>query len=1173
MDLRRKEIKITPNKQSIEFQIIDAFGEDQEHDEKYQKKYQMKRYKIHLFGITKEGYSVHVEVNQFQPYFFVQCPIGWTDYDTMIFKEYLKKNMGNNQEWSMNIKDIKNNVKAKIFRGFTANKHFSFMKIIFKSYECMKACKRLLYRKYYHNGKMIKLKQIENNIDPLLRFFHRRNIKPCGWVKLEKSNYAINQKNPSRCQIDIKTKWLNCEPIESEQIAPIVIASFDIECTSEDGSFPQYTRMNDPVIQIGTSIEVLGKPDLSFNHIITLKSCEQIKNTVVEQYDTEKEVLLAWTMLIQRVDPDIITGYNIHGFDYLYMYERTKLLNCSDEFGLLGRLKNIISEIDQKELSSSALGRNYLKLLPMTGRVSIDLMRYAMTNFKLDSYKLDNVSQHFLGKEHKKNPVTPSMIFEYQKKGPKKRKIVAEYCIQDCKLVNYLMNKLCVVVNNVGMANVCFVPFSYLFFRGQQVKIISLISKECRENGFLIPILDKSNFGNDGYQGATVLNAQAGFYKEPVVCLDYASLYPSTMISENLSVDTLVMNNEFMNLPGFEYKTMKINDERSHTFVQAKKKEDGTYERGLIPNILIRLLQARKDTKKRMKNEKDPFMKSILDGLQLSYKVVCNSVYGSMGASISPVYCQPVAETTTAMGRWYLELGRDKVLEQFPGTAVYGDSVTRYMPILLKNKKTNKIEIQPIEKLGEKWNEYPLFKPFDNDRYNKEYSLCEKYMVWTDNGWSNIKKVIRHKTNKKIYKIIYGKSIVEVTEDHSLLDENKNIIKPLQCDRETKLLTSYPDIKQIELENDFKYIFNNSSEKSTYYQKLAYKYIFDFKDKKNELKVEYLRNTDNKEYVYDIETEEGVFQAGIGNIIVKNTDSCFFKFDTGYDLTSKDFEKKSKEDKDRLRKEALKKAIDIGFKAEKYMQTLLPYPHKFEYEKTYLPFILFSKKRYTGKLYETDPNKAKYIDAKGIVLKRRDNAKIVKTIYGTANKIIMDDIDIEKAKQYVIDSMNKLVKGKYPMDEFIVTKTYKPPNTYKAYKTYQETGDENYLTRLPAQVTLGERIAQRDPGNAPLSNERLKYIYIVKKEKKGKKLLQGDKIETPQYINDNNLKIDYLHYVTNQLQKPLTQLFIPLLLSDKEMNDKEKDKEIENILFKDSLRYARNKKNGMKSLESWFTKK
>ena len=58
---------------------------------------------------------------------------------------------------------------------------------------------------------------------------------------------------------------------------------------------------------------------------------------------------------------------------------------------------------------------------------------------------------------------------------------VARYCIQDCALCNYLIIKLEIIANNIGMSNVCSVPFSYIFLRGQGVKIFSLVAKQCKD--------------------------------------------------------------------------------------------------------------------------------------------------------------------------------------------------------------------------------------------------------------------------------------------------------------------------------------------------------------------------------------------------------------------------------------------------------------------------------------------------------------------------------------------------------------------------------------------------------------------------------------------------------------------------------------------------------------------
>ena len=108
---------------------------------------------------------------------------------------------------------------------------------------------------------------------------------------------------------------------------------------------------------------------------------------------------------------------------------------------------------------------------------------------------------------------------------------------------------------------------------------------------------------------------------------------------------------------------------------------------------------------------------------------------------------------------------------------VYGDSVTSDTPILLR--KNNMIYIKTIETLCEEWTDYNEFKSNESGLYNKEQSKT-KFEVWTYNKWTKIKRVIRHKTNKKIYRINTHQGIVDITEDHSLLDENKQLLKPIE---------------------------------------------------------------------------------------------------------------------------------------------------------------------------------------------------------------------------------------------------------------------------------------------------------------------------------------------------------------------------------------------------------
>jgi DNA polymerase elongation subunit (family B) len=182
------------------------------------------------------------------------------------------------------------------------------------------------------------------------------------------------------------------------------------------------------------------------------------------------------------------------------------------------------------------------------------------------------------------------------------------------------------------------------------------------------------------------------------------------------------------------------------------------------------------------------------------------------------------------------------------------------------------------------------------------------------------------------------------------------------------------------------------------------------------------------------------------------------------------------------------------------------------YEKTFYPFILFCRKRYVGMKYEEDPTKCKRASM-GIVLRRRDNAPIVKDVYGGALDIILEEKDIGKAAEFVKGMLVKVMKSELPIEKFEITKQLR--DDYKA----MAEGYTGHAT-IPAHRILADRITKRDPGNAPSVGERLRYVYIQTDKK-----LQADKIETPEYILEKKLKLDSQFYITNQIQNPVAQLF------------------------------------------------
>ena len=301
--------------------------------------------------------------------------------------------------------------------------------------------------------------------------------------------------------------------------------------------------------------------------------------------------------------------------------------------------------------------------------------------------------------------------------------------------------------------------------------------------------------------------------------------------------------------------------------------------------------------------------------------------------------------------------------------------------------------------------------------------------------------------------------------------------------------------------------------------------------------------------------------------IYGDTDSVFFTFN----LT--DIDNNIIKDK-----KALELTIELAKEAGKLTTKFLNTPHELEYEKTFMPFCLLSKKRYVGMLYEDDPNHCKR-KSMGIVLKRRDNAPIVKDIYGGIIDILMKDKDVDKSIKFLHTMLSKLLDEKINIDKLTLSKSlrglYKNPNQI-------------------AHNILAQRIGMRDPGNKPLPGDRVPYVYIVNKKSK----LQGECIENPKYILDNKLKIDYQFYITNQIMKPVIQLYslvvnqmkyrgkisnniedCPDLVDYKSNNTYEqyikfKQKKIEKIvedkLFKHHLLNIKNKNNNQNSLLKYF---
>jgi DNA polymerase elongation subunit (family B) len=436
-----------------------------------------------------------------------------------------------------------------------------------------------------------------------------------------------------------------------------------------------------------------------------------------------------------------------------------------------------------------------------------------------------------------KDDVTPKDIFRMTNGTADDRSVIAKYCIQDCNLVHYLFNKSDILTGFIEMAKICSVPINFLVMRGQGIKLQSLIANECRKIRTLIPVIEKGDL-DEAYEGAIVLPPKCDLYLDnPVACNDYASLYPSSMISENISHDSKVWTKEFDlagnlieergikdvdgnymydNLSEYEYVDVEYDTYRyfrkhpkaaaekircGHKICRYAQFSDG--ESAIMPSILKKLLKARKATRKMIPNQSDEFMKQVLEQRQLGYKVTANSLYGGCGAKTSSFYEKDIAACTTAIGRKLLTYGKRIIEECYSNKLcqttnhglvltnaeyIYGDSVASYTPTYIK--QNNQIEILTIEELANKYGNNNWIKSTESGKQDKEFCELNGVETWTEKGWTKLHRIIRHElaSHKKMIRILTHTGVVDVTDDHSLIKLNGEEISPKDVSLGTELL-------------------------------------------------------------------------------------------------------------------------------------------------------------------------------------------------------------------------------------------------------------------------------------------------------------------------------------------------------------------------------------------------
>ncbi|PYH98460.1 hypothetical protein BO71DRAFT_480347 [Aspergillus ellipticus CBS 707.79] len=731
---------------------------------------------VRLFGVTEAGQSVLLHVTGFQHYLYIAAPVNFTKEDCEPYRAFLESRL---QMFQPTIQSVQITMRENIY-GFQGNQKSYYLKITVTEPKFISKVRNALesggaqslnYKGLWNTGEGGIL--TFDNIQYLLRFMIDTDISGMSWVEAKARKYRLlhNNEKVSNCQIEASVDYrdLVSHPPNGEwaKMAPLRVLSFDIECAGRKGIFPEPNQ--DPVIQIANVVTRYGESKPFIRNVFVLDTCSLIVNTQVLEFKDESKMLMAWRDFVEKVDPDVIIGYNIANFDFPYLLDRAKHLKCNG-FPLWTRLKGVASVSKETNFSSKQMGNRDTKSTNTNGRIQLDLLQLVQRDYHLRSYTLNSVSYEFLGEQ--KEDVHHTMITELFNGTPDSRRRLAVYCLKDAYLPQRLMDKLMCLVNYTEMARVTGVPFNFLLSRGQQVKFISQLFRKALEQQLVIPN-SKSNDEQD-YEGATVIEPTRGYYGVPIATLDFASLYPSIIQAHNLCYTTLLNKNsvEKLNLKKDEDYIVTPNGDM---FCTSKVRK------GLLSQILEELLTARKRAKKELATEKDPFKKAVLNGRQLALKISANSVYGLTGATVGKLPCLPIASSTTSYGRQMIEKTKQEVEARYTiangyshdAKVIYGDTDSVMV-------KFGVAELEEAMKLGQEAADYVSSKFLNPIKLEFE-KVYFPYLLINKKRYAGL-----YWTNPNKYDKMDTKGIETVRRDNCLLVQNviETVLHKILIDRD-----------------------------------------------------------------------------------------------------------------------------------------------------------------------------------------------------------------------------------------------------------------------------------------------------------------------------------------------------------------------------------------------------
>ncbi|KAI0008624.1 hypothetical protein F4779DRAFT_586084 [Xylariaceae sp. FL0662B] len=418
----------------------------------------------------------------------------------------------------------------------------------------------------------------------------------------------------------------------------------------------------------------------------------QTSTEVIEE-SSELDLMVRMVEIVRTRDPDILTGYEVHGSSWGYLIERARFkydYNLCDEFS---RMKS--QSFGRIGREAGKWGFNTTSTIRVTGRHMINIWRAMRGELNLLQYTMENVVWHLL---HRRIPHYTWRTLTDWYVGGRHRDLskFLRYYLTRTRLDIEILEANEIIPRTSEQARVLGVDFFSVFSRGSQFKVESIMFRIAKPENFLLVSPDRKQVGSQNALECLplVMEPQSAFYNSPLVVLDFQSLYPSVMIAYNYCYSTFlgrIVNWRGTNKMGFtdyqrQNRLLELLKDHINIAPNGIMYCKPEIRKSLLAKMLTEILETRLMVKSGMKQDKDDkTLQQLLNNRQLALKLLANVTYGYTSASFSGrMPCSEIADSIVQTGRETLERAIALIhsVEKWKAEVVYGDtdSLFIYLP-------------------------------------------------------------------------------------------------------------------------------------------------------------------------------------------------------------------------------------------------------------------------------------------------------------------------------------------------------------------------------------------------------------------------------------------------------------------------------------------------------------